>query len=79
MDGSRVTSEKRQKFVSLAEKRTQDALNAIRKIGNLSNKRSYEWSAADVKKIKKALNEALNDMERKFDPNHTDKQPVFRL
>lgn len=61
-------SEKRKKFVRLAEGRTQEALTAIRKLGNLSNARSYEWSEADVKKIAKTLREAVSEMERKFDP-----------
>jgi hypothetical protein len=61
-------SEKRLKFVKLAEGRVQAALTAIRKIGNLSNRRSYEFDDADIKKMMKALREALNETERKFDP-----------
>lgn len=61
-------SEKRTKFVRLAEGRTQDALGAIRKLGNLSNRRSYEWNESDIRKISKVLREAISEMERKFDP-----------
>lgn len=61
-------SEKRAKFVKLAESRTQAALSDIRKIGNLSNKRSYEWDESDVRKITKALRDAVSEMERRFDP-----------
>lgn len=57
---------KREKFVRLAEGRTQLALDAIRKIGNLSNSRAYEFTDADVKVIIKALREATADVERKF-------------
>ncbi len=59
-------SDKNIKFVKLAEGRTQAALNAIRKIGNLSNKRAYEYEDADVKKIVKALREAVSEVERRF-------------
>lgn len=59
-------SEKREKFVKLAEGRTQAALNAIRKIGNLSNDRAYEYTDADVKKIIRALKESVNDIEKRF-------------
>ena len=59
-------NDNREKFVRLAESRTQGALNAIRKIGNLSNKRAYECTEADVKKIVKALRDAIGDMERRF-------------
>lgn len=61
-----MTSEKKEKFVRLAEGRTQAALSAIRKIGNLSNRRAYEYSEADIKKIVKALRDALIEVERKF-------------
>jgi hypothetical protein len=60
------TDQKRQKFVRLAEGRTQVALSAIRKIGNLSNKRAYSYTEADVKKIVKVLRDAISDAERKF-------------
>ncbi len=59
-------NEKREKFIKLAEGRTQAALDAIRKIGNLSNKRAYEYDDADARKILKALREAVGDLERKF-------------
>jgi hypothetical protein len=57
---------KRQKFVKLAEGRTKAALNAIRKIGNLSNRRAYQFTDADTKKIFKALRDAIADTEHKF-------------
>ncbi len=56
----------RDKFVKLAESRTQSALSVIRKIGNLSNKRAYDYSDTDVKKIVKALRDAVSEMERRF-------------
>jgi hypothetical protein len=63
----------------LAEGRVQGALTAIRKIGNLSNRRSYDYDDSDVKKIMKALKEALNDVERKFDPASSPKEKTFKL
>lgn len=71
-------SEKRESFVRLAEGRTQIALDAIRKLGNLSNRRAYEFTDADVRKITKALKEAVTDLERKFGtPN--DNSDTFKL
>lgn len=61
-----VNPDKRAKFVRLAEGRTENALNAIRKIGNLSNKRAYEYDDADVRKMIKALREAVGDVERRL-------------
>ena len=59
-------SEKRRNFVRLAEGRTQIALDAIRKLGNLSNSRAYEYTDADIRKITKALKEAVSDLEKRF-------------
>ena len=73
-----VDQEKRGNFVRLAEGRTQIALDAIRKLGNLSNRRAYDFNDADVRKITKALREAVSDLERKFGaPNDT--SDTFKL
>jgi acyl-homoserine lactone acylase PvdQ len=64
-----ASDQKRQKFIRLAEGRTQAALNAIRKIGNLSNRRAYAYSDGDIKKIFKAIREAVSESERKFGSN----------
>lgn len=70
---------KREKFVKLAEGRTRTALDAIRKIGNLSNKRAYDFDDQDVKKIIKALREATSDLERKFSSSSTGDTESFKL
>ena len=72
-------SKKREKFIKLAEGRTQLALDGIRKIGNLSNKRAYEYSKEDIKKIIKALKEATADLERKFGASNGDGSNKFKL
>lgn len=69
---------KRANFVKLAEGRTQAALSAIHKIGNLANERAYGKNPADIKKIASALKEAIAEMERKFDPK-TEKKDTFKL
>lgn len=61
-----IDKERRENFVRLAEGRTHIALDAIRKLGNLSNRRAYEFTDADIKKITKALKEAVSDLERRF-------------
>jgi hypothetical protein len=73
-----ATDQKRHKFVKLAEGRTQAALSAIRKIGNLSNRRAYVYSEADIKKIMKALRDAVADTERKFG-SPSDQTDQFKL
>ncbi len=75
----RDEDERRGKFIKLAEGRTQAALSAIRKIGNLSNRRSYEFDETDVRKILRALKDALAEVERRFDPASGPGQKTFKL
>lgn len=70
--------DRRANFVRLAEGRTQAALDAIRKLGNLSNRRAYEFTEADIRKISKALKEAVTDLERRFGSS-TDVSDSFKL
>lgn len=57
---------KRDKFVELAEKRTRNALRAIRIIGKLGNKNAYEYTEGDVKKIVSALNREVEAMKNRM-------------
>ena len=59
-------SEKHDKFRELAENRTSRALDSVRKIGNLSNRQLYEWDDAEVRKIIRALRDAVTDVEARF-------------
>ncbi|GIS10553.1 MAG: hypothetical protein CM15mP114_13350 [Alphaproteobacteria bacterium] len=46
---------KRQKFIRLAELRTEKAVMAIENLIGLSNTRNYDYNTKDVEKIIKAL------------------------
>lgn len=59
-------SDKHDKFRRLAESRTNKALEAIRRIGNLSNKSLYDWEDQEVRKVLKALREAVSEVESRF-------------
>jgi len=58
--------QKHAKFRELAEKRTNKALEAIRLIGNLSNRQTYVYEDAEVRKIVKALRDAVGEVEARF-------------
>jgi hypothetical protein len=60
-------ADKRAKFRDLAVSRTDRAIEAIERIGNLSNRQLYEWDEAEVKKIVKALREAVGKVEGRFE------------
>ena len=72
-------SSKRDKFVSLAEKRVSKALKDIELVGNLSNRMSYDYSDKDVKQIFRALNAAVADAKAKFSPSSEKARSGFSL
>jgi len=61
------TETNRERFVRLAQLRTSNALDSIRKIGLLGNKAQYQYEDEDIAKIKQALDSAvdsaINSME----------------
>lgn len=61
-----MATEKRQKFVKLANQRVNKAIEQIRLIGNLSNRTAYEFSEEDVRKIVKALQRSLDGTRARF-------------
>lgn len=57
---------KHDKFRQLAESRTNKAIEAISRIGNLSNRQIYEFEDAEVRKVVRALKEAIAAVESRF-------------
>lgn len=53
-------SEKREKFVRLANNRVNKAIDQLRLVGNLGNRAAYEFSEEDAKKITRALQRACD-------------------
>lgn len=72
-------NEKHTKFRELAEGRTTRALEAIRRIGNLSNRSLYEWEDVEVKKIIKALKDSVAEVERGFSTTSSKRDSGFKL
>lgn len=62
----RMSESKREKFRQLAESRTNNALVTIKRVGNLSNRQLYEFEEAEVRKIIKALKDAVGEVEDRF-------------
>ena len=70
---------KREKFVDLANKRVTSAIDKIRLIGNLSDRRFYEYSEKDSKQIIDALTKELSSVKSKFQNNAKKKDKEFSL
>lgn len=72
-------SDKRDKFLELANNRVNRAIKDFRLIGNLSNKSAYEYSEDDVRKIFKALQRELESARSRFGENGSRSDSDFRL
>lgn len=69
---------KKDKFVRIAEARTNKIIDMIRLLGNCSNKASYEYSKEDVRKIFTAIENELKAAKAKFDSS-SDNSIKFKL
>ena len=70
---------KREKFVRIAEARTNKILNMVDLLGNCSNPSIYEYSQSDVNQIFSAIENAIKDAKKKFSAQDTEKTTKFSL
>ena len=68
----------RERFVRIAEARTQKIIDTIRLLGNCSNPYAYEYTQKDVDKIFSAIEVELKNAKNKFGSNDT-KDSRFKL
>lgn len=69
---------KSEKFVRIAEARTNKIIVMIKLLGNCSNTNTYDYSKEDVKKIFGTIEEELKIAKAKFEvSDNTDKK--FKL
>ena len=66
VSSSAMKTEKREKFVKLAENRTRNAIKSIRVIGKLGNKNAYHFDDTDVQKIVRALNKEVDALKARM-------------
>ena len=74
-----LQQDKRGKFVKLAEKRTINAIRAIRTIAKLGNKSHYEYDEKDVKKIVSELNKEVEALKMKMTSSGAQETIEFKL
>jgi ABC-type Fe3+-hydroxamate transport system substrate-binding protein len=58
--------DKHGKFIELATKRVNKALDQIRLVGNLANRTIYEYSDDEAKRILRALQKEVDTVKSKF-------------
>lgn len=71
--------DKRERFVSLAEARTDKAIKSIRLVGNLSNRSNYEYDDEDVAQIIRALEREVRALKTRFEESSSSRSQTFRL
>lgn len=70
---------KREKFVRLAEARTNKIIDMIQLLSNCSNSSVYEYSQKDVDKIFSAIETELKEAKKRFNQKESDKSSRFTL
>jgi hypothetical protein len=69
---------KRDRFVRIVERRVEKAIDALDAVGKCSNRRNYQYSQADVKKIFGALETKLKEIKHMFQ-GEDPKRGTFKL
>ena len=75
----KINETKREKFVRLAEARTNKIINMLQLLGNCSNLNTYEYTSKDVDKIFFAIENGARDAKRKFNKIGSKKSNQFKL
>lgn len=74
-----VTRDPRERFVALASSRVNAAIHQLRLVGNLANKKNYEYSAEDAQKITRVLQKEIEELKAKFKGENKDEPSIFTL
>lgn len=69
---------KRDRFVKIAENRTNKIIDMIKLLGNCSNKNNYSYTEEDVKQIFSAIDQELKITKTKFQEAQSNKKE-FKL
>ena len=77
--GTQPLRDPRERFVYLANRRVTAAINQMRLVGNLSNRKNYEYTVEDVAKITRTLQRELDELKAKFKGEERNGSTVFSL
>lgn len=70
---------KRDKFVRLAEARTNKLIDMLQLLGNCSNSNAYDYTQQDVDKIFNAIESEVREAKKKFSKMESKKSTRFTL
>lgn len=77
--GMKNEETKREKFVRIAEARTNKIINMIQLLGNCSNQSLYEYSQKDVNKIFNTIQTELDEAKKRYSKQDSQKGSKFTL
>lgn len=69
----------RERFVRIAESRTQKIIDMIELLGNCSNQYNYEYTQKDVDKMFSAIDTALKTSKARFATENSNKDTRFKF
>lgn len=69
----------RERFVRIAEARTQKIIDMIDLLGNCSNQYNYEYTQKDVEKMFTAIESALKSSKARFTTENSNKNTRFKF
>ena len=76
---AREQETKREKFVRLAEARTNKIIDMLKLLGNCSNSSAYDYTQQDVDKIFAAIEAEVKEARKKFNKTESHKGTRFTL
>lgn len=76
---SKPEESKREKFVRLAEARTNKIIDTLQLLGNCSNTSAYEYTQKDIDQIFQAIETEVREAKKKFSKIEAEKAPKFSL
>lgn len=74
-----IQETKREKFVRLAEARTNKIIDMLQLLGNCSNSSAYDYTQQDVDKIFAAIESEVREAKKKFSKIDAKKSQRFTL
>lgn len=75
----KIQETKRDKFVRLAEARTNKIIDMLQLLGNCSNTSAYDYTQQDVEKIFGVIENELKEAKKKFNKVESKKSSRFTL
>lgn len=69
----------RERFVSLANSRVNVAIKQLRLVGNLANKKNYQYGPEEAMKIIRALQREVDELKLKFKGEEKSDTSTFTL